>query len=149
MKLKTHKTVGLSLLFAILAAALAAFGAGPENACQGKFSLPVEAQWRHFIVPAGDYTFTLDRVTQDAILTLRSENHTFMILHVATLNYQEDGNSVLHLRRVNGKWRVMQLDLAPVGLAFTYYHMPKESKAERLTANRDPARTIRVTAQRK
>jgi hypothetical protein len=147
MNLKAQKLAAIGVLLAVLG--LAAPQAIAQVACKGKFSLPEEVQWGRFVIPAGNYTFTLDRATPEGILTLRSGNQVLMLWHVGTFPLTSKGKSALHLGRVDGKWRAMHLDLAPVGTTFCYCRTPKESKTAKLAANRDVERTIPVTVQGK
>jgi hypothetical protein len=147
MSLKAQRMAAIGVLLAILGFAVPQ--AGAQVACKGKFTLPEEVQWGRFVIPAGDYTFTLDRAAQEGILTLRSGSQVLMLWHVGTFPLTSKTKSALHLVRVDGKWRAMHLELASVGTTFCYCRMPKESKGAKLAANRDAERTIPITVQGK
>ena len=51
-----------------------------DKVSAGKFSLPSEVRWRQPILPAGDYTHTLNSATLFSLLTVRGNSKAAMIL---------------------------------------------------------------------
>lgn len=149
MKREILQLSRVPLLLAFLAVALVASQANAQVAAKGSFTLSDDVQWGNVTVPAGEYTFTLDRATMRGVLTLTSKKHTLMVLHLGTFGHETYGDSTLHLRKVNGKWMVHELHLTPVGMGFCYCRSAGESGATQVTKNRGLTKTIRVTVKGK
>jgi hypothetical protein len=126
-------------LLALTAISLFASTAAAQIAAMGKFTIPFEAQWGVWTIPAGEYTFTLDRPTAQGIMTIRSKDGTatFMLFHKAVLGHELFGDSELHLIRDNGKWRIAEMHLAPTGVALCYCHPPAKSNGRQTARNRN------------
>ena len=58
-----------SLVLALIASCLSA-GMAKAQEWQGQFTLPFEARWGQAILPAGDYSFTVDQTLGAAVITL-------------------------------------------------------------------------------
>ena len=50
-----------------------------EPVSAGKFTLPFEVRWGQAILPAGDYTYTLNSATFSGVVTVRGNSKAAMI----------------------------------------------------------------------
>ena len=50
-----------------------------EPVSAGKFTLPFEVRWGQAILPAGDYTYTLNSATFSGVVTVRGNSKAVMI----------------------------------------------------------------------
>lgn len=114
------------LTFALLSACIAAGVAGAQHSpaiYEGKFTLPFETRWGKAVLPAGDYTFTVDSTALPATVTVHSvrESKTApMIMAQAISQHGTSGQSSLIVARNSGKGVVRGLQLAELGLDFEY-----------------------------
>jgi hypothetical protein len=120
-----------------------------QTAANGKFVLPFDVQWGKWTIPAGEYSFTLDRATAEGILTVQSSERTFKILQKTAFSCGAIGDSTLRVERINGKWTVSELHLTPVGTGFCYCHKPKGPKEKLNARNHEFEATIPVTVSGK
>src|SRR5690242_20972751 len=79
----------------------------------GSFTLPSETHWGTVVLPAGDYTFTLDRATLDGRIRIARGNNRRAIVMAQGINLTSrfGGSSMLIVGN-----RVRSVHLAPVGL---------------------------------
>jgi hypothetical protein len=68
-----------ALLIACSAACLTANFANAQQASHGKFNLPVESQWGRALLPAGEYSFTLDHARPDGMFIVHGNGTSFII----------------------------------------------------------------------
>jgi hypothetical protein len=90
---------------------------------EGKFTLPFETRWGRAVLPAGDYTLTVDSTALPATVTVHSvrENRTApMIMAQAISQHGASDQSALIVARNSGKGVVRGLQLAELGLRFEY-----------------------------
>ncbi len=144
--MKTLRPFIMAVSFAFLLIALFPSTAGAQVAAKGSFTLPFEIQWGKWTMPAGNYTFTLDRAVPGGIVKIQSEDltATFLINHTTTFGHELFGDSELHLRHVNGTWHVQELHLPPLGRGLSY-RRGTVADATRLVDNREPVKILRVT----
>ncbi len=118
------KLAVLAVLAACFSAAPASLeGAGPA-AYSGKFTLPMAVQWGRAVLPAGDYSFTLDSATLGGIAIVRGEGKAVMVMANAISDRSTSEHSSLLIVRSGGSARVRSIHLAELGRDF-YYGAPK------------------------
>jgi hypothetical protein len=111
---------------AVLAVCITAGVAGAQHSpamYEGKFTLPFETRWGRAVLPAGDYTLTVDSTALPATVTVHSvrENKTApMIMAQAISQHGASDQSALIVARNSGKGVVRGLQLAELGLRFEY-----------------------------
>jgi hypothetical protein len=147
--MKSMRSVLAISFLALLAGGLWCPAARAQTAAKGKFTLPFDVQWGKWIVPAGEYSFTLDRTTAEGILTVQSSESTFRMLHKTAFVHDAFGDSDLRVERIDGKWTVSELHLTPVGTGFCYCHKPKGPKEKLNARNHEFEATVPVTVSGK
>jgi hypothetical protein len=124
---------------AVLALLTACMGASLANAqtVSGKFNLPFEVRWGQAVLPAGNYSFTLNSATDGPTYTVfvRGENHTAAIITSPILDRSSAGKSALIVERHGERGTVRALRLADIGLVISY----PAAKAERPVLAQAPA----------
>ncbi len=120
-------TLVKSLVLGTLAASLSAGPVSAQSVYKGKFTLPFEVRWGGAVLPAGDFTFSLNSASLTGIFTVRGEKQTAMILPVAISDRASSGPSELLIAPSAGKRTVRALHLEELGLDF-YYRAPKAEK---------------------
>ena len=116
--------IGLALLAVCFTASFAT-----ARDSEGKFTLPCETHWGTTLLPAGDYTFTLDSSPAGYILVLRdaARLRVNIIVNHGVSDHQTMARSELILVRTGGSYRIRALRLAPLELTLEY-SIPKEGK---------------------
>jgi len=88
----------------------------------GSFTLPSQTQWGSTVLPAGNYTFTLDHATLNGhVLVSGKDRAAFVMAQGVT----ETGSSRASSMLIVGG-RVRSLHLGPVGLTYSYQIHPEE-----------------------
>jgi hypothetical protein len=143
MKINRNRLLG------IVAIGLLAVGAGGSQAAaqtiaeSGSFTLPFEVHWNSAVLPAGDYTFSMNSVGLNGTMTLRGPDGT-IFLHVLTLSDQEaNQHSALRIESRGDTRFVKELYLSDVRRHFIYFP-PKIQDNEKVLA-RGPVRIENVS----
>ena len=140
-KTRHLRFVSFSLLLLAACLSLGRLSAQAGGAVSaGKFTLPFEARWGQTILPAGDYTYTLDSTTLSGILTVRGDTKAVMIMAGSIAQRKTSDHSHLTVLRTGTSGRVRSLYLGHPGLEF-HYPIPK---AEQQFIAREPVLNQRV-----
>jgi hypothetical protein len=119
---------------AAIAIAASATPASAQNAFQGSFTLPSDVRWQGAMLPAGDYTFTMQSAGIPAKIIVRGPNHSVaFVLTAATSKRVTGQGSCLLIERRGGSGFVRELYLADSGLHLRYA-VPKIPKNEQQLA---------------
>lgn len=124
--LSQMKYMALFLLAASLSVGVASAQHDPA-VYHGKLTLPFQALWGSTVLPAGDYTFTVQSTTLPSFVTIRQESRgtaPSMIMAQAISQRSSSDQSALIVVRSAGSGVVRSLRLAELGLEFQYA-MPK------------------------
>jgi hypothetical protein len=129
--------------FSGLALLAACFVAGHANAqvFQGKFTLPFSARWGKAILPAGDYSFTLDSVDTTCMLRVyRGKNGAGMVL---SQSYDKSYSGHAELTVEEGTVRALNIPELGIVLQYAPQH-PKHITApeERQVAQLVPVKAV-------
>jgi hypothetical protein len=125
----------------LLAACVYAAPAQGIPAAQGKFTLPSEVRWEGTVLPAGDYSFSMESASLPAHILLRGPNGAQFVRPAGISENNPAQESYLTIER-RGEWGyVREMYLAPLGMHFTFT-TPKAPKDQLLAQG--PATTERV-----
>jgi len=116
------------LRFLVLGVLVAGFNAKPASAqiFKGEFTLPFTVRWNLATLPAGDYSFTLDKTTADSKVTVYRGRRGVAMIPTKAFNYNTSGSSKMILE----DGAVRELRLAELGLALAYpAHNPRHRAA--------------------
>jgi len=116
----------------VLGALVAGFNAKPASAqaIEGKFTLPFTARWSLATLPAGAYSFTLDKSTNDGMVMVSRGRQTVAIIPTKAINYITSDRSEMVLE----DGAVRELRLAGIGLALLYpAHNPRHQGAREVS----------------
>jgi hypothetical protein len=133
MKSVFTRTV-ITALFGALA--FAGVASAQHKNYSGKFTLPVAARWGNVVLPAGDYTFTLESGSSSSTenLTLISDARRSYVGRVmpivTTENHQLHGNDCLVLGQNSETTVVQELRLASAGIDITYAPSTRRGKRQ-------------------
>ena len=96
-----------------------------EPACEGKFTLPFDAQWGGVTLPSGDYTFTLDSTALGSyvVTVVQGQRRVAMVMAQGQSHGDSAKASALIVTRSGGRARIHALHLAELGDFF--YGAPK------------------------
>jgi len=140
MKSSWKKNLSLSLAGICLTAGLR--GAAEAT---GSFTLPHQTRWGQAVLPAGDYTFRLERTSlSDEFLLVNRGNKTVIIAmgqRVSSTSFA-GGSSMLIVGN-----RVRFLHLAPVGLTYLYAIPKNEQREMRTRRSGAPGVSVSIAAK--
>lgn len=119
------------------------FNAGFANAqtVVGKFTLPFEAHWGHATLPAGDYSFMLERGPDAKLLVSRGNKNVAYIVAQGYTAEPPVGASMTVVQNSAGN-TVRELSLPGIGKTLRYApNKPGRAAEERLSAQLIPVTT--------
>lgn len=138
--------------------AVAAFGLLAMGACantataqaryQGSFTLPQEVRWQGRVMPAGEYTFSLNSVSPSTMLRLQGPNGPMFVPTSGISNATTDKKSSLTIERRGGARFVSELYLAELGVHFCY-SIPKAPKGQLLAKGPSSTESVLIAAAAK
>lgn len=100
---------------------------------KGSFTLDHDIRWQQAIMPAGDYTFTVESTSRSKPILVTGPAGTVIQLPVVTSQGKIGETSVMKLEWRGDVLCVRELDLAEVGLNIRY-HVPKATENDKLLA---------------
>jgi hypothetical protein len=114
-----HKGFALSLAVVTLLG-LTAVGANAETVTGGSFTLPVQAYWGNTLLPAGDYTLSLDRELSGIdMVFVRGEGISAMIMAPAGAAGMSTC-SCLKVDEISGTYVIREFDAGTNGRAYNF-----------------------------
>ena len=114
-----HKRFALSLALVALLG-LTAAGASAQTVTKATFTLPVQAYWNSVLMPAGDYTLSLDRsVSGLEMVFLRGEG-VHAVFFTPAGSDDSSGHSFLKIDGLNGTYVVREFDEGPHGRSYQF-----------------------------
>lgn len=127
---KTRMLLGIASIIAA-AGSLGAQSGSPDLA--GSFTLPSQVHWQTAVLPAGEYTFTVDLSGPLGRLAIRQGPKTvaFVVLQDKSEASTNDNSSMLLVGQ-----RVRSLHLAPLGA--TYYFPGRKNEREFIARRPSP-----------
>jgi hypothetical protein len=132
MKSNFTRTLAIGTM-ALIAIFVSAKPASAQDAFKGSFTLPQDASWGGYVLPAGDYTFTLKSTTMPARITLEGPNGATFVSTVASVSKNDGDISKMTLVRRGNAHFVKDLYLAALNLHLIYA-TPSVPKSERMLA---------------
>jgi len=104
------------------------------SACEGKFTLPFDAQWGGVTLPSGDYTFTLDSTALGSyvVTVVQGQRKVAMVMAQGQSHGDTARTSALIVTRSGGRARIQALHLAELGDFF--YSAPKAEELQMASA---------------
>ena len=127
----------LTLLAACLSAGLAW-----AQAAAGKFTLPFEARWGLAILPAGDYSFTVDQPGLTSLLTISRGTRSVALIKCQSYSMTSSGASELTVVRDGRGNTVRDLRLPQIGMVFHY--APNKPRRTGKASEEEAARAVPV-----
>jgi len=115
MKTNQKFTVLRLLVLGVLVAGFNAKLAGAQ-AFQGKFTLSSETRWGLATLPAGDYSFELDKDYPGSVVTILRGTQSVARIQTVGMNYIKSGRSEIVMK--NGA--VREVNLPTIGVSLNY-----------------------------
>jgi hypothetical protein len=130
--MKTTRSRFLAMAaFGFLAVSACANTAAAQTRYEGKFTLPNEVRWQGRVMPAGDYTLSLNSIAPPAMLTLKGPNGAIFVPTMGISDKFAGQKSSLRIVRRGGIRFVEELYLAGLKVHLCY-SVPKAPKEELL-----------------
>jgi hypothetical protein len=137
---KLAMVVGVGLLAASFTANLAK----ASDAYTGKFTLPFEARWGGLVLPAGEYSFTLNDVTAAGMIAVQRDGKNLGVVLVRSVSdYGTSGKSELVAVSNGGVYSISTLRLQ-AGARNDSVIGFRTPKAEQPSPARGPELSMRV-----
>jgi len=136
--------------FGLLALALLAMSLAPVSASaqayRGKFTLPFSARWGGLVLPAGDYTFSVDTLSPAGMIAVQHDGKTLGSLMVGSVWYTKTSDdSALIATPIGEAYRVTVLrlqDECVIG-----FRIPK-SERQAITSEPELSRLVTIPASK-
>jgi hypothetical protein len=140
MKTNRIRILAMAAIGLLAAGAYAAPAQGIP-AAEGKFTLSNEVRWQGTVLPAGDYSFSMESASLPAEILLRGPNGAQFVMPAGRSEDRSAQQSSLTIV-CRGEWGyVREMYLAPLGVHFTFA-LPKVPKDQLLAQG--PETTERV-----
>jgi hypothetical protein len=142
MKSKTMRHASVVKLFTVVLLATCAFAAAANaQTLAVKFTLPFEVQWGRNVLPAGEYSISMDSSANVALV--RSANgNTVGFTPIPITATSHSGNTALFVMVRGNERLVRSLNLPARGISLVY--PPTTSAQREMLANADQVRTVPV-----
>jgi hypothetical protein len=129
------------VLFSIV---LGAMAANAQPALHGKFQLTSETRWSKAVLPAGDYTFTIDSVESPVIVVIRAVNGKGAVMAMALTsdNAAPGGSSIL----ITADHQVRSMNLPQLGMSLVFNRL---TSRERETLYASASHTVPIQLAQK
>jgi hypothetical protein len=116
-------------ILAFTALALSTALAAAQSSLHGTFDLPMEAHWEKAVLPAGEYSYSVEILTATPLVTVRSADGKWAAMFLSrSLSQTPECNSQdLTLTSRDGEMFVSSFRLGEMGIALNYA-VPKEAK---------------------
>jgi hypothetical protein len=119
---KRPNTLSLAGLLVLAVLTVAATAKAQDDA-RGSFTLPFEVEWRGETVPAGHYSFAIQKAIPHPVVTIRNREHPReirLIGSAAAVSEAPLRNSALQIVTVEGKHFIHTFDISAIGASFIY-----------------------------
>ncbi len=124
------KTKATLFTVAMLAACVLASAANAQPpSFTGKFTLPYEVHWGQTVLPAGDYSITMDRFDSAAIVQSASGKADF-VSAFPTWGDSLRGGAFLYVTTNEGQHRVRYMNAPMLGKVLIYEPISKTEREE-------------------
>ena len=115
MKMNRMLTVLRLLVLGVVVAGFNAKLASAQD-FQGKFTLPFATRWGQAMLPAGDYSFTLDKDYRGSVITVHRGTQSVALIQTSVVNSIKSGRSEI----VMESGTVRDVNLPTIGVSLHY-----------------------------
>jgi hypothetical protein len=131
MKTKTIRHLSRVRLLVIVTLATCAFAAAAnaQSSFTGKFTLPYEVHWGTAILPAGEYTITMDTLHSAPLVQSASNNQLFYT-RMPMIDDSTKGSASLSITFLQGERKVRALNLPGFGRSLVYERLTKAEREQ-------------------
>lgn len=147
--MRTNRSRFLAMFaFGLLAVSAGVNTAAAQTRCAGKFTLPHEVRWQGRVMPAGEYTFSLNSVSASTMLRLEGPNGPMFVPTSGISDAVTDKKSSLTIEHRGRARFVSELYLAELGVHFRY-SIPKAPKEQLLAQGTSSKESVLIAAAAK
>ena len=100
MKINRNRLLGVVAIGLLTMSAGASKTVAQRIAERGSFTLPFEVRWNSAVLPAGDYTFTMDSTGLNGTMNLQGPNGTIFLRTMALSDQDTNQRSALSIENV-------------------------------------------------
>ena len=130
MKLTWGMKLGRKLALTALALCFFAAPGKAEDNYTGRFTLPHQVRWGSVVLPAGEYTFTMQSAAVPYVIHLRGEGIAAIIMTISVDTKASSGRSQLDLVQTGSEYVVRALEAPALGVTFLYGERPTKSGSQ-------------------
>jgi hypothetical protein len=146
--MKGNRSFWINTMVAVLLGTCLSTGAaGDQHVYKGKFTLPVTARWGQAVLPAGDYTFTLDTTSLPAVASVQDRDRNVRLVLATSKDRSSSAHSHMVLLRNGAGNQIITLDLAELGVVFHY--VPPKAEGQLLAQVPEFIQRIPISASGK
>jgi hypothetical protein len=127
-----RSAAAVKLLGSVLfASCLFPVAANAQAVLAGKFRLPYQVRWNNTVLPAGDYSITINSAEMPMRATVRSTNgKTTRILQTSIVDDPATGSSSIGITSSGNQRLVRSMNLPELGVSLIYESLFKPDKQE-------------------
>ena len=131
MKTETIGNRSQVRMFVIVMLATCAFAAAAnaQSSFTGRFTLPYEVHWGAAVLPAGEYTITMDTFHTVTLVQSASNNQSFYT-RMPMIDDSTKGPASLSIAFLQGERRVRSLNLPGFGKSLIYEPLTKAEREQ-------------------
>ena len=127
----SHRIKPMLLVAVLMAICSFTVAANAQPQFVGKFTLPYEVQWAHAVLPAGEYTITVDPMTGPAMVHIRSTDGNRQVYEgLPIVADSKKGGASLLVTIVGRKHTVRTINLPLLGVSFIFQPLTRAAREE-------------------
>jgi hypothetical protein len=123
----SHSTRPILLATLLMASIAFPVAANAQPAWVGKFTLPYEVHWNHAVLPAGDYTISVDSKSSPALIRATNGSRS-IYTNVPTAATSERGPASLLITGSGGQHTVRSMNSPLLGVSLVFQAIPKSER---------------------
>jgi hypothetical protein len=123
----SHSTRPILLATLLMASIAFPVAANAQPAWVGKFTLPYEVHWNHAVLPAGDYTISVDSKSSPALIRATNGSRS-IYTNVPTVATSERGPASLLITGSGGQHTVRSMNSPLLDVSLVFQAIPKSER---------------------
>jgi hypothetical protein len=126
-----HSTKPMLLVAVLMAICTLTVSTNAQSAWVAQFTLPYEVQWNHAVLPAGQYTITVDSMSGSAVVRVSSaDGRRSIYTEVPIIADAEKGGARVLISTAGGQHTVRSMNLPLRGFSLVFQPLTRTEREE-------------------